>query len=94
MCLALYFYGLCDYWFGAINRLKKKTRNSPLLQNIYPSVPLGHPGTHFGPQACSGTGGKIFPAGSERLEEARRRFGRGDLDASEPAGRREDKVRV
>lgn len=64
--------------------------NSPLLQNTCWSESPGHQETHFGPQACCGTGETISHVGLEHLEVEHRRFGQGDLDASEPVGRKKD----
>lgn len=60
--------------------------NSLQLQNTCRSESPSRQETHSGPRARCGTGERISLVGLERLEEARRRFGRGDLDASKPDG--------
>lgn len=66
--------------------------NSPLLQNTCRSESPSRQETRSGPRACCGTGERISLVGLERLEEARRRFGQGDLDASKPDGWNEKKT--
>lgn len=70
--------------------MNQRKCNSPLLQNTCWSESRGHQETHSEPRAWCGTGEKISHIGLEHLEEEHRRFGQGDLDASEPVGWKKD----